>query len=218
MSMSGCSPTARPATSPRPGTTLKTPSGHARLGRQLGDAQGTQRREFGRLDHQRIAGRQRRARSSRPASRPGSSTAGRRRPRRPARGRSGPRWSGPVGETLPKTLSIASAYQRIVFSTSGRSNVRQSRDGLARHRSTRSRRARPGEIRSGRPAAAGLLCGSAGALRLQAPLLECGARGGDRPVHVGVAAGGHRGDHLARGRGTGSRTSRRRQRWQSHHR
>jgi hypothetical protein len=41
-----------------------------------------------------------------------------------------PRWSGPVGETLPKTLSMASAYQRMVATTSGKSRFRQSEMGF----------------------------------------------------------------------------------------
>ena len=54
-STSMCSASALPAVWPKPGTTLNTPSGNARLERELGDPQRGQRRLLRGLEHQRIA-------------------------------------------------------------------------------------------------------------------------------------------------------------------
>ena len=59
---SGWRPSAWPAVSPRPGTTLKTPSGMPGLRGQLGEAERAERSELGRLDDQAVAGGERRGR------------------------------------------------------------------------------------------------------------------------------------------------------------
>ena len=59
MSTSGCSTSASPASSP-PTTTLSTPLGRM-LGGELGELERRDRRRLGRLEHDRVAGRQRRA-------------------------------------------------------------------------------------------------------------------------------------------------------------
>src|SRR5262249_16398754 len=68
MSTSPCNASGLPTFSPKPGRTLRTPSGRpasgaraASRGRQGGQPDGAQRGLFGRLQHHRISGEERRA-------------------------------------------------------------------------------------------------------------------------------------------------------------
>ena len=61
LATSGCSTSRAPQTEPGPTTTLTTPSGSPASTRELGEAQRGQRRQLGRLEHDRVAGRQRRS-------------------------------------------------------------------------------------------------------------------------------------------------------------
>ena len=74
LSTSMCSAIAAPAVSPKPGTMLMTPSGKPASMASSPTRRRRQRRLLGGLQHDRAAGRQRRAPASTPASAAGSST------------------------------------------------------------------------------------------------------------------------------------------------
>ena len=76
----------RPCRRPSPDRTLSDAGGQELGQDQLREAQGGQRRPRRRLEDDRVAGRERRARASRPPCTAGSSTARWRRRRRPGRG------------------------------------------------------------------------------------------------------------------------------------
>ena len=128
-STSGCRPSARPAVSPKPGTTFSTPSGIP--------ASAASSATRSALSGDSSAGL---TITELPAARAGPSFQpsmaagkfhGSTAPTTPAGSRTiSPRLSSPVGEILPNSLSRLSAYQRSVFTTSGRSRSSQSAIGF----------------------------------------------------------------------------------------